>query len=355
MSRKNVLLPMEQGHAGAPSAIIVPGPAIAPLRSLGRIVSGLREENERAAAVLEVYKDADPVLEISPALIDPSFAKDRMAPFEPEGADAGFVAAIREQGQLVPVLLRKSPQFEGRFQPAYGRRRIAAAAFLGCKVRAVVRSLTDEQLVVAQGQENEARNALTYIEKCRFAAILERHGFSRKVIESALNVYKSDLSNMLQVVARVPVDIIDWIGPAPDVGGPRWRVLADKIREPKSLNRAKQIVSRERLEASNLPSPPASRESVSNKKLEASYASSSDRFAKVFAAITPSGALTKPQPWRHPAGEKPYGNLAVTGRAIVLKIDRKAHPALADLALRKLDQMRVELDAADIEPTSKKG
>jgi ParB family chromosome partitioning protein len=59
------------------------------------------------------------IVEIDPALIDPSFAQDRMAAFEPEGADAGFVTAIKEQGQLVPILLRKHPDVDGRYQPAY--------------------------------------------------------------------------------------------------------------------------------------------------------------------------------------------------------------------------------------------
>jgi len=70
-----------------------------------------------------------------------------MAAFEPEGADAGFVAAIKEQGQLVPILLRKHPDKDGRYQPAYGRRRIGAGKHLGIKVRAIVKDLSDEQLV----------------------------------------------------------------------------------------------------------------------------------------------------------------------------------------------------------------
>jgi len=41
----------------------------------------------------------------------------------------------------------------------------------------VVRSLTDEQLVIAQGQENSGRTDLTFIERARFAARLEDRKF----------------------------------------------------------------------------------------------------------------------------------------------------------------------------------
>ena len=99
---------------------------------------------------------------------------------------------IREHGQQVPILVRPKPN---------ERRPISrsptvivdlrAARDLGRNVRAVVRDLSDEQLVVAQGQENSARTDLTYIERARFAARLEDRKFSREIIMAALNVDKA--------------------------------------------------------------------------------------------------------------------------------------------------------------------
>ena len=57
-----------------------------------------------------------------------------------------------------PSSCDRNPQQEGRYQIAYGHRRLRAAIELGRPVRAIVKPLTDEQLVVAQGQENSARN-----------------------------------------------------------------------------------------------------------------------------------------------------------------------------------------------------
>jgi len=272
------------------------------------------------------------IMEIDPALIDPSFAQDRMAAFEPEGADAGFVAAIKEQGQLVPILLRKHPDKDGRYQPAYGRRRIAAGRHLGIKVRAIVKDLSDEQLVVAQGQENESRNALTFIEKCRFAATLESQKFSRKVIENALNLDHTHVSRMLQVVEAVPSDLIDWIGAAPEIGRPRWLALAVALKEQKSKNRAKLAVSKRNVSGdTNL--------------------SSTERFALVAAAAAEKAGPAKPLPWTLPGLKKAYGKLSVSRRSITLTIDRSANPKLAELVLEKLEALRRAIESADITST----
>jgi ParB family transcriptional regulator, chromosome partitioning protein len=328
MARKNPFAGLRDGPEGPVGAPALEYAMKGPSRS---ILSSFDEMSARANAASEIealLAAGDTVVEIDPAQIDPSFAKDRMRSFEPEGADANFVAAIKEQGQLVPVLLRSHPTASGRYQPAYGRRRIAAAAHLGRKVRALVRELDDEQLVVAQGQENESRNALTFIEKCRFAQTLETHNFSRKVIESALSVQKTNLSVMLQVVEAIPGEIVDWIGPAPEIGRPRWLALASLLRDERSLKRVKAAFSREKLSADNRDS--------------------AKRFAIIFDVANAKSALSKPLPWTRPDLRKPYGALTISSRKITLTIDRSANSALAAMILEKLDEMRRQLDAAEI-------
>ncbi|WP_164125936.1 ParB/RepB/Spo0J family partition protein, partial [Stenotrophomonas maltophilia] len=68
--------------------------------------------------------------------------------------NAAFRDLIRQHGQNVPILVRPKPGDTEGYEVAFGHRRLRAARELGIKVRAVVRSLTDEQLVIAQGQEN---------------------------------------------------------------------------------------------------------------------------------------------------------------------------------------------------------
>ena len=289
--------------------------------------SAIENENETLRARLTA---GDAVVEIDPALIDPSFAQDRMTPFEPEGADADFVSAVKEQGQLVPVLLRERADAQGRYQPAYGRRRIAAAAHLGRKVRAIVRELSDEQLVVAQGQENESRNALTFIERCRFAATLEGQGFSRKVIESALSAPKSTVSEMLQIVSAIPGDIVDWIGPAPAIGRPRWLALVGHLKASQGQKALKRAVFEEKFAAANF---------------------SGDRFSYVLSLVTPKRAPAKPLPWTLAGRKAAYGALAVSPRKITLTIDLGVYPASVELALEKIEDLRRALESAALPAT----
>lgn len=179
------------------------------------------------------------IVSLNPADIDPSFIPDRMP--ASEEADAGLVEAIREQGQQVPILVRPHPEFQGRYQVAFGHRRLRAVSSLGIPVKAVVRDLSDEQLVVAQGQENNERRDLTYIEKARFAQKLQMR-FPRDTIMAAMSLHKGDLSNMLSVVGRIPEDLIDLIGPAPSVGRRNWMDLADQLSSSQVKEAARAYV-----------------------------------------------------------------------------------------------------------------
>ena len=117
----------------------------------------------------------------------------------------------------------------GRYQTAYGHRRVRAALRLGIKVKALVRELTDAELVVAQGKENLDRKDLSFIERAQFARRLEGQGFERNVIMAALSTDKADLSRYISIATSIPEDVIDAIGPAPKVGRPRWATLAENF------------------------------------------------------------------------------------------------------------------------------
>ena len=92
-----------------------------------------------------------------------------------------------------------------------------------------MRELTDEQLVVAQGQENNERTNLSFIEKARFASRLQERGFKREVIMQALSTDKGTLSKLLSTIGGIPTDIIEAIGPAPSIGTRRWQEFAEKL------------------------------------------------------------------------------------------------------------------------------
>ena len=127
--------------------------------------------------------------DLDPDLIDGPSVIDRL---DEDGEQfEEFARNIRENGQQVPILVRPHPSTDGRYQIAYGRRRLRAVKAAGLKVKAAVRTMTDDELVLAQGQENSARQDLSFIERALYAAELEAKGFQRPVIMAALAVDKS--------------------------------------------------------------------------------------------------------------------------------------------------------------------
>ena len=201
------------------------------------------------------------VLELDPGLVDASPVQDRIE----EPGDPSFLllkASIAERGQEVPVLVRAHPSQPGRFQSAYGHRRVRACRDLGVSVKALVRDMGDDQLVVAQGLENAAREDLTFIEKAGFALRLERAGHARAVIQAALAVDKAEVSKMISSGSSIPAALVLRIGRAPKVGRQRWVALGEALRDRDALDRANEAA-----EASGFAQLP-----------------SDERFARVLAA-----------------------------------------------------------------------
>ncbi|WP_207101088.1 plasmid partitioning protein RepB [Paracoccus shandongensis] len=166
------------------------------------------------------------IIEVPADLIDQAGFDDRLDE-DRQGIEA-LMASIRDYGQQVPVLLRHSPKIEGRYDVVFGRRRVAAMRRLGMPVKAMVRSLNDRELVVAQGQENSARKDLSFIEKANFARQMVAAGYDRKLVCDALSIDKTVISRMLSVIDALPEALIRAIGAAPSAGRDRWLALAQK-------------------------------------------------------------------------------------------------------------------------------
>jgi len=186
------------------------------------------------------------VVEVDARMIDCGGLKDRLD----DDADlAVLIASIRDYGQQVPVLLRPNPNDPERYEIVYGRRRVAALQVLNMPVNALIRDLDDQALVLAQGQENAARKDLTFIEKANFARQMRDAGYDRKIICDALAMDKTLISRLLSVADRVPVQLIEAIGSAPNIGRERWLGLADKIGNRDLVVQAQGASSDARFEA----------------------------------------------------------------------------------------------------------
>jgi len=276
-------------------------------RSLGRIAHAAEEARAMVAA-------GDRVVELDPALIYPSFVSDRLATLPEDHAT--LVALIRERGQQVPILVRPHPERPGRYQVAYGHRRLRAAADLGRPVRAVVMPLSDEDLVVAQGQENSARTDLSYIERARFAIALEDRGFERPVIMSALSLEKTQLSRLIAIGRAVPPHILKAVGPGPKAGRPRWAALVEALGRSNAAAIANRTITSTEFQALD----------------------SDGRFTRLVAELTAPSRRMKASAWKNPTG-KPVVRISQNARQTQLTVDDIVEPNFGAFLIESLPQL----------------
>jgi ParB family chromosome partitioning protein len=275
------------------------------------IGNALREQSDRLGRAEEIERrlaEGHAVIELDASVVEPSFVQDRM-----QGDIDGLLSSIREQGQQVPILVRPHPDLSGRYQVAFGHRRLRAVAELGLPVKAVVRELTDEQLVVAQGQENNEREDLTFIEKARFAYHLNKQ-FPREIVIAAMSIDKSNLSKMLLLVDALPSELIDAIGAAPGVGRPSWQQLTELVEKAASPSDAAIYAASKEVQA--LPS--------------------ADRFKAVIAHLKPRRIPRGlPEVMSTPDGDR-LAQVSQSKAKLEITIDRKATPDFAAFVLEHL-------------------
>lgn len=209
-------------EAPAPSRRQLPG-ASAPRGAVGALQSSLTKLQENA------------VQEIAPEKILDAGVTDRLG--TDEEADLSLQESLKTYGQQVPVLVRPNGAEPGMFDIVYGRRRVRALKALGMPVKAMVRHLDDQALVLAQGQENTARKDLSFIEKASFAAQLDALAYDRQTISAALSIDAPMLSRMLRVGRVFEIPFLRQIGSAPGIGRDRWLKLAEAMERPGTWER----------------------------------------------------------------------------------------------------------------------
>lgn len=201
---------------------------------------------DEMAAQADKLLEGETIVELDPATIDDSFAKDRFDLDDDEYKQEfqRVLEAVRERGQDSPVLVRPHPKQAGRYMLVFGHLRRRAAVELGRKVRAVIRQMTDRDHVIAQGQENNGRANTSFIEKAVFAAEIANRHFDddNSTVMAALGADKSTLSKML-AVAGLPAPLLKAIGRAKRIGRDRWYDLKLLLDKPSNLEEALSFVA----------------------------------------------------------------------------------------------------------------
>ena len=273
-----------------------------------RSLTDIRHERDDLRAQLA----ASGPTELSSELIDPSPFPDRLRD-DSEEDFATFKRTIEEEGQKVVIQVRHHPNVPGRYQVVYGHRRLRACRDLGRSVRVQLVSVSDEELAIAQGIENSARQDLSWIEKALFAWRLEKAGIKAKGIRAALSVSDAELTRFRSVCRAVPSDIIELIGRAPHVGRPRWLDLAAlATAAPGLLTEARRSL-------------PAGKDS-------------DDRFRRLFEMLKPKQAAADRLELKAPDG-KPFGRVQASGRDLRITTPKEHAEPFAAFMKRELPDL----------------
>ena len=129
MARKNLLAGLDGRRVAGRQLAELSRPATA--KQSARAASWRHGDAGAIGAVTRSIEQlkAHSIVEIAPDLIEASFIADRLETSPESHQSLGD--SIREHGQQVPMLVRPHPHREGRYQIAYGRRRLRAVAELG--------------------------------------------------------------------------------------------------------------------------------------------------------------------------------------------------------------------------------
>ena len=265
------------------------------------------------SGVKSTLKDvaSNAVRDISVDVIEENGPQDRLS-----FTDADILAlaeSIKAHGQQVPIMVRPLADKPGHYRIVYGRRRLRALRSLGLPAKALVRSLSDKEAILAQGQENTQRLDPSFIEKALFASELVESGYEQAVILDALAVDKPMLSRMTKVARSIPKAVIEQIGSAHGIGRRRWEDLADQLRND-SVDIA-QIVAELSLETAN---------------------SSDDRFGLISKAVAEAIKVeTDDRPAPHPTLSIKLGDgttlaeVKETARALTFRLSKSETPEFA--------------------------
>ncbi|WP_202397207.1 plasmid partitioning protein RepB [Teichococcus coralli] len=337
MARKNLLTGLTEpkltavnSEAPRPPANRGPGLPFAGRGAVGAVTRSIDDLANKANAAKELEARliaGQVIVELDTASIDASFIADRMA--QDDEAYHALRDSIAQGVQDSPILVRPHPGMPGRFQVAFGHRRLRAAAELGRPVRAVVRPLSDRDLVLAQGQENSARANLSFIERARFAHRLEANGYDRETIMLALSADKTTVSRLITVVERIPASVVEAIGPAPRTGRDRWVELAAAFQKQPLQELDKRLASA------------AFQVGESDDRFEQALAWFEAPKAARGAAGEGEGARREREPlraWTHSSGAQVI-KVASSGRATTLTIDRRAAPGFDAFLLEQMETL----------------
>ena len=171
-------------------------------RGLGRGLSALLgdEPAEKAGAMAPGSGESGPTNTIPVELMRPS-------PFQPrrhfdDEAFAALVESVKDKGVLQPLLVRRDPKDDKRYEIVAGERRWRAAQQARLhEVPVVVRALSDRDTLEVALVENLQREDLTPLEEAEaYRRLMDEFGHTQEVLAKAVGKSRSHVANMMRLL-----------------------------------------------------------------------------------------------------------------------------------------------------------
>ena len=150
------------------------------------------------------------------ALRDIPVAEIRSNPFQPRKSFkpeelSELTESLKANGLLQPVTVRQSPQGKG-YELIAGERRLRAAATLGWeKIPAVVKDLSDQEILTLALVENLQRADLNPIEEAEgYHQLIRDFGYTQVTVASMVGKDRSTIANVLRIL-QLPVLVREMI------------------------------------------------------------------------------------------------------------------------------------------------
>jgi ParB family transcriptional regulator, chromosome partitioning protein len=116
--------------------------------------------------------------------------------------------SLQTSGLLQPITVRPSPKTANQFELVAGERRLRAATSLGWKkIPAVVKNLTDQEILTLALIENLQRSDLNPIEEAEgYSQLINQFGRTQQTVATMVGKDRSTIANVLRIL-QLPPDV----------------------------------------------------------------------------------------------------------------------------------------------------
>ncbi|MEO7368480.1 MAG: ParB/RepB/Spo0J family partition protein [Gemmatimonadaceae bacterium] len=151
--------------------------------------------------------------------------------------------SLKANGLLQPITVRPAPDKRGTFELIAGERRLRAAMALGWpKISAVVKDLSDQEILTLALVENLQRSDLNPIEEAEgYGQLIERFGHTQQSVAAMVGKDRSTIANVLRVL-QLPTAVRQLLQDGQLTAGQARPLLALE-NEKTIMDLARQIVA----------------------------------------------------------------------------------------------------------------